>query len=176
MASIIIASIIPMVKVRPKQTGQRTEPMEILIEDRQNRLRIDHDKVEQKAKDILNALESPDGELSILIVTDQEMAELNRTYLNRSGPTNVMAFPMQAGPSGNITPTLLGDVVISLETAAREAEQAGITTEYRFDQLLIHGILHLFGFDHDKTAEGARAMRIKEEELLTLLCPSERGF
>ena len=143
--------------------------MEILIEDRQNRLRIDHDKVENKAKNILNALGCPDGELSILIVTDQEMAELNRTYLNRSGPTNVIAFPMQEGPFGDITPRLLGDVVISLDTAAREAQQAGMTTESRFDQLLVHGILHLFGFDHDKTAEGAKAMRIKEEELLKLL-------
>lgn len=150
--------------------------MEILIEDRQDHLRIDHDKVENKAKNILNALGSPDGELSILIVTDHEMAELNRTYLNRPGPTNVMAFPMQEGPFGDVTPTLLGDVVISLDTAAREAQQAGMTTEYRFDQLLIHGILHLFGFDHDKTAEEAKAMRIKEEELLTSLYPSKRGF
>jgi len=169
MASIITESSIPMVTVRPTQIGQRRKPMEILIEDRQDRLRIDHDKVENKAKNILNALGSPDGELSILIVTDQEMAELNRTYLNRSGPTNVMAFPMQEGPFGDITPRLLGDVVISLDTAAREAHQAGMTTESRFDQLLVHGILHLFGFDHDKTAEGAKAMRIKEEELLKLL-------
>jgi probable rRNA maturation factor len=150
--------------------------MEILIEDRQDRLRIDHDKVEKKAKSILNALGSPDGELSILIVSDQEIADLNKTYLDRSGPTNVMAFPMQEGPFGDITPRLLGDVVISLDTAAREAQQAGMTTESRFDQLLVHGILHLFGFDHDKTAGGAKAMRIKEEELLKLLYPSKIGF
>ncbi len=97
------------------------------------------------------------------------MAELNRMYLNRSGPTNVMAFPMQEGPFGDITPSLLGDVVISLDTAAREAQQAGMTIESRFDELLVHGILHLFGFDHEKTPEGAKAMRIKEEELLKLL-------
>jgi probable rRNA maturation factor len=121
-------------------------------------------------------LGSPDGELSILIVSDQEIADLNKTYLDRSGPTNVMAFPMQEGPFGDITPRLLGDVVISLDTAAREAQQAGMTTESRFDQLLVHGILHLFGFDHDKTAGGAKAMRIKEEELLKLLYPSKIGF
>lgn len=100
---------------------------------------------------------------------DQEITELNKTYLDRSGPTNVIAFPMQEGPFSHVTPNLLGDVVISVDTAAREAQHAGITTEARFDHLLVHGILHLFGFDHDTTSQQAEAMRIKEEELLELL-------
>ena len=143
--------------------------MEILIEDRQNCHAIAHDAIKRKAKIILNALGSPNGELSILIVGDQEIAELNKTYLDRSGPTNVIAFPMQKGPFGHVNPSLLGDVVISLDTAGREAQDAGITTESRFDQLLVHGILHLFGFDHETTSEQAEAMRIKEEQLLKLL-------
>ncbi len=117
---------------------------------------------------ILSALECPDGELSILIVDDQEIARLNKRYLGRSSPTNVIAFPMQQGPFGQINPNLLGDVVISIDTAAREAQGAGISVESRLDQLLIHGILHLFGFDHEKTSEQAKAMRIKEEQLLNL--------
>ncbi len=143
--------------------------MEILIEDRQDRYRIAHEEIEKKAKTILNALECPDGELSVLIVDDLEIARLNKTYLGRSGPTNVIAFAMRDGPFGQISPNLLGDVVISLDTAAREAQDASISVESRFDQLLIHGILHLFGFDHEKTSEQAKAMRIKEEELLMLL-------
>jgi probable rRNA maturation factor len=143
--------------------------MEILIEDRQDRYRIAHEEIKKKAKTILNALECHDGELSILIVNDPEIAKLNKTYLGRSGPTNVIAFSMQEGPFGQISPNLLGDVVISLDTAAREAEDAGISVESRLDQLLIHGVLHLFGFDHDKTSEQAKAMRMKEEELLKLL-------
>lgn len=143
--------------------------MEILIEDRQDRYRIAHEEIEKKAKTILNALECPDGELSVLIVDDLEIARLNKTYLGRSGPTNVIAFPMRDGPFGQISPNLLGDVVISLDTAAREAQDASISVESRFDQLLIHGILHLFGFDHEKTSEQAKAMRIQEEQLLKLL-------
>lgn len=112
---------------------------------------------------------APDGELSILIVGDQEIAELNKTYLHRSGPTNVIAFPMQEGLFGHINPNLLGDVVISVDTAAREARDAGITTESRFDQLLVHGILHLFGFDHEKTSEEAKRMAEKAQELLEFL-------
>jgi probable rRNA maturation factor len=125
--------------------------------------------MKNKAETILDALECPEGELSILIVDDPEIARLNERYLARSGPTNVIAFPMQEGPFGQINPNLLGDVVISLDTAAREAQDAGISLESRFDQLLIHGTLHLFGFDHEKTPEQAKAMRIKEEQLLKLL-------
>jgi probable rRNA maturation factor len=110
-----------------------------------------------------------DGELSILIVDDPEISELNKTYLGRSGPTNVIAFPMQEGPFGRVNPNLFGDVVISLDTAASEAHDAGISIESRFDQLLVHGILHLFGFDHEKTPEQAKAMKDKEERLLNLL-------
>jgi probable rRNA maturation factor len=143
--------------------------MEILIENRQNRHRIDPEEIEKKAKIILNALGSPDGELSVLIVNDEEMARLNKTHLHRLGPTNVIAFPMQEGPFREISPCLLGDVVISVDAAAREGKDAGITTEARLDQLLVHGVTHLFGFDHEKTPEAAEAMKAKEKELLTLL-------
>jgi probable rRNA maturation factor len=118
---------------------------------------------------VLNALECPDAELSILIVGDLEIATLNKAYLGRSGPTNVIAFAMRDGTFGQINPNLLGDVVISFDTAAREAQHAGISLESRFDQLLIHGILHLFGFEHEKTSQQAKAMRAKERELLELL-------
>ena len=150
--------------------------MGILIEDRQNRHRIDQHEIRKKAEIILDTLGSPDGELSILIVSDEEMEGLNKIYLDRPGPTNVIAFPMREGPFDNVNPNLLGDVVISSDTAAREALNAGMTTEARFDQLLIHGILHLFAFDHEQTSEQAEAMRIKEEQLLELLEGSSQLF
>jgi probable rRNA maturation factor len=102
-------------------------------------------------------------------VDDAEIAKLNKTFLGRSGPTNVIAFPMQEGPFREINPNLLGDVVISLDTAAREARQDCISVESRFDQLLIHGILHLFGFDHEKTSKQAKEMMMEEEKLLAML-------
>jgi len=97
------------------------------------------------------------------------MVDLNNRYLGRSGPTNVMAFAMHEGPFADITPNLLGDVAISVDAASREARDMAITTEVRFDQLLIHGILHLFGFDHEKETDDAEAMTKKEEELMKLL-------
>jgi probable rRNA maturation factor len=76
---------------------------------------------------------------------------------------------MREGPFSDITHHLLGDVVISVDTATREAYEVGITPDSRFGELLVHGILHLFGFDHQKTSQEAEAMRIKEEELVKLL-------
>lgn len=114
---------------------------------------------------------SPEGELSILVVDDSEIKTLNKDYLNRSGPTNVIAFPMKEGDFSDINPQLLGDVVISIETAGREALQSGISAEERFAQLLVHGILHLFGFDHEKSEQDARKMEKKSNELLRLIEP-----
>ena len=114
-------------------------------------------------------MDCPDGELSILIVDDRRIAELNQTYLLHEGPTNVISFSMREGDFGDINPQMIGDVVISADTCAREAEQAGIPAERRFDQLLIHGILHLFGYDHVRSQTQAEVMEAKSEALLTLL-------
>jgi probable rRNA maturation factor len=114
-------------------------------------------------------LEFPDGEISILVVDDPEIEKLNQQYLNRQGPTNVIAFAMREGEFSNVTPNLLGDVVISADTVAREAQEGGISPEQRFDELLIHGILHLFGFNHEESAAEARRMEEKSRELLGLI-------
>jgi probable rRNA maturation factor len=125
--------------------------------------------VRRTARGILNALGCPDGELSVLIVDDDRIARLNRQYLKRRGPTNVISFPMREGAHSEIHPELLGDVVISMDTCARESRQAGIPVEQRFVELLVHGILHLFGYDHVHSAAEARIMEEKSRELLDLL-------
>jgi probable rRNA maturation factor len=122
-----------------------------------------------KTAAILNALDCPDGELSIVFVGDEEIADLNQTYLQRSGPTNVIAFPMQEGEFSEVTPDLIGDVVISLDTCRRESEAAAMPYEERLAQLLIHGILHLFGYDHVANEAEAARMAAKSDALMTLL-------
>lgn len=114
-------------------------------------------------------MECPDGELSILIVDDHQIALLNQQYLNRKGPTNVIAFPMREGDFGNIAPHVLGDVVISAETAVKEGSISGIDMEQRLIQLLLHGILHLFGYDHENDENEARIMNRKNDELLKII-------
>ncbi len=111
-------------------------------------------------------MDYPNGELSILIVDDFQIAELNQQYLNRTGPTNVIAFPMREGSFADLTPQLLGDVVISAETAHREGQSIGMAAETRLNQLLVHGILHLLGYDHEKNEQEAQRMETKSRELL----------
>ena len=143
--------------------------MVVQIGNTQGNHRISKKKIRQSAKAILDALDYPDAELSILIVDDQQIAQLNRQYLNREGATNVIAFSMRQGRFADIAPNLLGDVVISADTAHREAQSAGISMQERFDQLLIHGTLHLLGYDHENNETKASRMEKKAAELLKLL-------
>jgi probable rRNA maturation factor len=140
--------------------------MEVLIENRQSTHRLPEQKIQMTARRILSALDYPEAQLSILIVNDDQIAELNQAYLNHAGPTNVISFPMQEGQFSDITPGLLGDVVISVDTAHREAADAGMEMTDRFNQLLIHGILHLVGYDHVNSEEAAAAMEKKSNELM----------
>lgn len=140
--------------------------MGALITNRQNKEKINLENLRTTAQAVLDDLGCPEGELSILIVDDADIAELNETYLHRSGPTNVIAFPMREGDFPNISPHVLGDVVISAETARQEAQAAGIEFWDRFVQLLIHGVLHLFGYDHEGAEAEAMEMEKRAGEIL----------
>jgi probable rRNA maturation factor len=124
--------------------------------------------IRTKAEAILNALELTDDELSVLFIDDEEMADLNFQYRGKEGSTNVLSFSMQEGEFGGVT-NLLGDVVISMDTAVKEAVEAGITTEERLSQLLVHGVLHLAGYDHERSDEDAETMEKKSLELVKLI-------
>ena len=112
----------------------------------------------------------PDSEISILIVDDTRIQELNRDYLQRDNATNVISFSMLEGEGAELNPQLLGDVVISADTAARDASEADTPFENELYFLLLHGILHLLGYDHERgTAEDAERMEAKEIELFALI-------
>lgn len=96
--------------------------------------------------------------------------EINRDYLDKDRPTNVISFAMQEGETCGIEKDLLGDVVISAETAARDACEAQTSFEGELYFLLLHGILHLLGYDHERgTAEEAKRMEEREQEIFSLL-------
>jgi len=108
-------------------------------------------------------------EISIVMTDDDQIRHLNKTYRKKDKPTNVLAFPMQEGRFADITPGLLGDVVISCETAQQEADKANIDLLERISQLLIHGILHLIGFDHETNPMDAQKMEDKSLKLLRII-------
>jgi len=165
MASTIIA--LNILKAQPPKTEK--VKMEILIDNQHPNPDIVIEKVKVKAKAILSALECPDGELSIVIVDDNIITKYNQQYLGRKGPTNVIAFPMKEEEFSHINSELLGDVMISLDTCQRESQIANLTLERRFDELLIHGILHLFGYDHVNSKEQALKMEQKSLKLLSVI-------
>ena len=107
---------------------------------------------------------------------DPQIEELNQQYLNRKGPTNVIAFAMREGEFSDLSPQLLGDVVISTDTAAREAQIASTSMERRFNELLVHGILHLMGYDHETSEDDARVMEDKSRELMKHIRNVEGGM
>lgn len=98
----------------------------------------------------------PETELSVAIGDDAWIQELNRTYLKKNRPTDVMAFPQEPGPEGK---PLLGDIAISAETAARQAAQEGHSFRRELALLLTHGLLHLTGWDDQTPAQRRRMMQ-----------------
>lgn len=117
-----------------------------------------------------------DAELSIVIVDDDEMADLNRQYRQVDSTTDVLAFSMTEGEFGNIAPDMLGDVVISAPTADAIGRQNNLSLPVVLDLLLVHGILHLTGYDHEQGDEQARAMDAKTMEIMKLLGHHDRDL
>jgi len=139
--------------------------MKIWIRNRQKHTPLDLRKIRKVAQRILTELGLPDAELSLLLVNDVQIQALNRRYLQRNRPTNVLAFPMREGEFSVLHPHLLGDLVISVETARRQMKRFGLDEMKMVTLLMIHGILHLVGYEHIGTKKGAREMAIRQQQL-----------
>ena len=134
---------------------------------------MEETEIRTKLQRVLRDLGCHDKELSILFTDDRRIAQLNRRYLGREGPTNVLAFPMTdangpADQTPNVETDLLGDVVVSVDTARREANESGESLAQTVNRLLIHGILHLLGYDHVGSEEAAFVMEKEEKRLMAL--------
>jgi len=126
--------------------------------------------VRRTLRKLLRHLGREGAEVSLLFLDDQGIREINRTYLNRDRPTNVISFAMTEGPFGHLNPHVLGDIAISVERSRYEAGESGLAPEDYLDYLLIHGLLHLVGYDHEPPREEeAERMREMERELFYLL-------
>ncbi len=131
-------------------------------------------EVRRRADRMLAALGMTDRELSVLLCDDATIHELNRDYRGKDRPTDVLAFAMQEGEGAGVAPELLGDVIISLDTARRQAAQRGhpIVREVTF--LLGHGLLHLLGYDH-QTDDEERRMNARNDALCAAASPRRRS-
>jgi probable rRNA maturation factor len=125
---------------------------------------VDCRLLRSRAVRVLRELERFDAELSIALVDDATISDLNRRYRSKAGPTDVLSFSQLEGEHVELAGNLLGDVVISLETAARQARVAHRGLDSEVAKLLVHGILHLIGHDHERVDE-ARVMQQLERRL-----------
>lgn len=136
---------------------------------------------------ILNALDSrliPKSvtELSVVFTSDKEIRKLNRNYRGKDKPTDVLSFPLLAGSEHRAVVTSLGDLVISLDTTMRQAKEFSVSPSSELLRLLVHGTLHLVGFDHENVSKNEAArMRRMEAKLrrvaspLPPLCKNSKG-
>ena len=160
-------------------------PVEVFAADEQSAQPVDALRLVHLAKAVLAAQGvKSDSELSMLFVDENAMAELNKRFLGKDGPTDVLAFPiddddvMEGGrspdslgpgpgvdPEMSDPPNLLGDVVVCPAVAARNAPDHAGTYDDEMALLVVHGILHILGMDHIDNEE-AEAMEARERELL----------
>jgi len=124
------------------------------------------------AEALLRALKQGRAELSIALVGDREMRPLNSKYRKKKTTTDVLSFFVEDQPMFGAK--ILGDVVISVEQARRQAKARGKTLKSEMATLLIHGMLHLLGYDHEKSPRQAKIMFAYERKLFARLC--DRGL
>ncbi len=121
------------------------------------------------AERVLAAVGEAQSELSIDLVGDGRMRRLNRQYRKKDRATDVLAFAMRESVSP--VSALLGDVVISVPTALRQAKEGGRALSEELAWLLVHGVLHLCGYDHERSDAEARRMKLREQKVLRSLRP-----
>jgi len=122
--------------------------------------------LQQRCDTLLHLLKLERAEVSVVFLGDAEMAAYNEQYRKKQGPTNVLSFPAAAGDDGFAPPeNELGDILVSVDTARREAGREGHSLHHRLTELIIHGMLHLIGYDHERSEAEALRMWDYEKEL-----------
>ncbi|WP_457601308.1 rRNA maturation RNase YbeY [Hydrogenivirga sp.] len=133
---------------------------EVEIKLRKRKLRKEW--IRERADLILVSLGVKNAELSVLITDDKEIRELNRRFRGKDKPTDVLSFPIGEEVGGRL---ILGDVVLSLDTARRQARELGHSLEEEVERLLAHGIIHLLGYDHESGGEEEKKFRELEDRV-----------
>ena len=132
---------------------------------------IDARALKRTALELLQAVGEPDSSLSISLVGDAEIARVNAEHRGKNKPTDVLSFPLEpsTGSGEREQPEkLLGDIVISVDTARRQAADYDATLQREVYRLLIHGLLHVLGHDHEKAVE-RRRMEAQERRLAQVI-------
>jgi rRNA maturation RNase YbeY len=141
--------------------------MPVLVRSQLRRARLDQSRIVRLAQAILSSVGEKTADLGVMLIGDRSMRRLNRRYRKKDRTTDVLAFSMRGWPCPSST--LIGDVVISVPTAAKQAGQLGRSLDEELTILLVHGILHLCGYDHERSKRDARRMQQREQWVLRRL-------
>ncbi|MBP8744448.1 MAG: rRNA maturation RNase YbeY [Syntrophorhabdus sp.] len=136
--------------------------MKVLIRESPKFLGTDKRTVRKIIENLLASLKLPDRDLSILFVDNKKIRQLNKQYFHKDYPTNVISFSYMDG----LTSEVIGDIVISIERTREEAESLSVPFYERLFTLIIHGLVHILGYDHTGDKNQARRMRYREKKLL----------
>jgi len=136
----------------------------VWVGNRQRKVSINCKRLQRVAEFVLDCLGKGQAEISVTLLSDRRIQALNKQYLGRNRPTDVLAFSQLEGEGGHLQPLCLGDVIIGTETALAQAKSLGHPLDQELDTLLVHGVLHLLGYEHTRTpSEAARMERIQKE-------------
>jgi len=141
-------------------------PPEVAVVDRQRAARISPVRVGSFVEFALERLKLFGAQVSIVLVGERAMRVLNSHWRGKDHPTDVLSFSQREGAGGGLHPELLGDIVICVPVARRQARDAGHCLAAELDRLAVHGLLHLAGYEHEENPVAARAMRRREEAIL----------
>lgn len=135
------------------------------MQNRQRTYPVNQKNLLRWARQILSLQKLDHAEMGIILVNNRQIRVYNRDYRKKDQPTDVLSFPMREGVGGELHPDFLGDVMISLERSAEEAILYGRSRHEQLLILLIHGVLHLLGYDHERSPKEERRMQRRERLL-----------
>jgi probable rRNA maturation factor len=145
--------------------------MNIQIKDRQRKRRLKKSALATRLEILLRSIGLPDAELSIVFVGNEAMRTLNKQYRNKDTTTDVLSFSLREGAFQKIQPHMLGDIVVSVPVAVRQAVMIGHSLDAEIDRLVVHGLVHLLGYDHERGSREAALMETKELQFLKRMAP-----
>jgi len=144
-----------------------TDSETVFVANAHPTIRVDKIRVRDVASAILHEERKTGGRVNIILATDAHVADLNLKYLNRDGSTDVLSFPMEDDEHTVQEEHIMGEVYVSLDRARQQAKEYKVSFVEEVDRLVIHGVLHLCGYDHER-ARDARLMKAKERDFLEI--------
>jgi probable rRNA maturation factor len=144
---------------------KRLPTEQIFVANAHPTLQVDTERLQTVASEVLQKENRCRGRVNIILATDRDLKSLNNRYLGRNHPTDVMAFSMGGDEPPEVKHQVVGEIYVSLDRAQLQAQEYQVTFAKEVDRLVIHGLLHLCGYDHERVDE-ADAMRTREDHFL----------